>query len=157
MTCIDINCPQTPTRVGKTTQQKRHLTKDALKNGGPDRTWTCDLPRVRRTLYQLSYRSLNSTSNYLYKITKISRRLNFILLEPTFYRRRKYLPIRRLLLLLHWEWCVSIPPLQAPILLLPLPGFSTKCSYISHTPFHPAEQSPLTLVRVIPRHAKCAK
>lgn len=50
MTRIDKNELKTPTEVGKITQQKRHLLQDALKNGGPDRTRTYNLSRVRRTL-----------------------------------------------------------------------------------------------------------
>lgn len=37
-TCMDENSGRTPTGEGKTSQQKRHSTKSALKNGGPDRT-----------------------------------------------------------------------------------------------------------------------
>lgn len=57
MTWIDKNRAILPTGVGKITQQKRHSTKSALINGGPDRTRTCDLLRVKQALYQLSYRS----------------------------------------------------------------------------------------------------
>ena len=32
-----------------------------VKNGGDNRTRICDLPRVRRTLYRLSYASIFAT------------------------------------------------------------------------------------------------
>lgn len=59
MTRTDKNKHKTPTREGKIAQQKRHSTKSALKNGGPEGTRTPDLLRVKQALYQLSYRSEN--------------------------------------------------------------------------------------------------
>lgn len=56
-TCMDENSGRAPSGVGKTSQQKRRPIWGALKNGGPDRTRTCDLLRVKQALYQLSYRS----------------------------------------------------------------------------------------------------
>ena len=35
---MDENSGRTPSGVGKTSQQKRHPIRGALKNGGPDRT-----------------------------------------------------------------------------------------------------------------------
>lgn len=46
MTCIDKNRAIFPSEVGKTTQQKRHLLQDALKNGGAE---NFDGVRVLRT------------------------------------------------------------------------------------------------------------
>ena len=37
-TRIDKNRHRAPSGVGKTSQQKRHPVRSALKNGGPDRT-----------------------------------------------------------------------------------------------------------------------
>lgn len=37
-TSMDKNRRRAPSGVGKTSQQKRHPTRGALKNGGPDRT-----------------------------------------------------------------------------------------------------------------------
>ena len=37
-TRIDKNRRRAPSGVGKTSQQKRHPIRSALKNGGPDRT-----------------------------------------------------------------------------------------------------------------------
>ena len=56
---MDENSGRAPSGVGKTHQQKRHPTKSALKNGGPEGTRTPDLLRVKQALYQLSYRSEN--------------------------------------------------------------------------------------------------
>lgn len=36
--CMDKNLGRAPSGVGKTSQQKRHPVRSALKNGGPDRT-----------------------------------------------------------------------------------------------------------------------
>lgn len=58
-TRIDKNRRRTPSEVRKILQQKRHPTKSALKNGGPEGTRTPDLLRVKQALYQLSYRSEN--------------------------------------------------------------------------------------------------
>ena len=64
MTRIDKNGRKTPTKEGKTIQQKRHLLQDALKNGGPEGTRTPDLLRVKQALYQLSYRSVKLLKRY---------------------------------------------------------------------------------------------
>ena len=37
-TCMDENPSRAPSDVHPISQQKRHSTKSALKNGGPDRT-----------------------------------------------------------------------------------------------------------------------
>ena len=58
-TRIDKNRRRTPSDAHPTSQQKRHSTKSALKNGGPEGTRTPDLLRVKQALYQLSYRSEN--------------------------------------------------------------------------------------------------
>ena len=78
-TCTDKNRIETPSGVGKTSQQKRHSTKSALKNGGPDRTRTCDLLRVKQALYQLSYRSVKRYSI----LAKYARKLNFFVFAKT--------------------------------------------------------------------------
>lgn len=58
-TSIDKNRRRAPSGEGKTSQQKRHPVRSALKNGGPEGTRTPDLLRVKQALYQLSYRSEN--------------------------------------------------------------------------------------------------
>ena len=58
-TCMDKNSGRAPSDVHPISQQKRHPTKSALKNGGPEGTRTPDLLRVKQALYQLSYRSEN--------------------------------------------------------------------------------------------------
>ena len=79
MTRIDRKRYTLPTGVGKISQQKRHLSQDALKNGGPEGTRTPDLLRVKQALYQLSYRSVKryfiiSNSLSLIQLVFINRR-----------------------------------------------------------------------------------